>query len=240
MLQEDVPFLLGHLPKRRQAVLEIAAGTGRAAIPIAQAGHRVVGVDYDAHMLAIARRKRDSVGLGDRQLSLVHADALTLDLPRRFDWVVILFNTFLAFTTLAEQDALLQRIREHMKPKGRFWIDIFQPNLELLAQDESSNLDPCAFHVPGLGRTVYRVTDVRRDVAQQVQQITFRYEWFDDQGQDRHDTVDFPIAFVFPRELRLLLERNGLKLDRLYGNYDGSPLGPDSPRMIAVGRRAEA
>src|ERR1700733_7610122 len=63
MLQEDVPFLLRHLPKRRQKILEIAVRTGRAGIPLAQAGHRVVGVDYAPEMLKIAERRRDSVGI---------------------------------------------------------------------------------------------------------------------------------------------------------------------------------
>src|SRR5436305_9119553 len=80
MLEQDVPFFLGQLPKRRQEVLELAVGTGRAAIPIAQAGHRVVGVDYAPDMLAIAWRKRDAVGLGEGQLSLVERDVLKLDL----------------------------------------------------------------------------------------------------------------------------------------------------------------
>src|SRR5688500_18751843 len=103
-LQHDVPFFLRQLPKAAQDVLELAAGTGRAAIPIAQAGHRVVGVDYAEEMLDIARRKRDAVGLKDRQLRLVEGDVLELDLRERFDWVCILFNTFLAFPTLDEQD----------------------------------------------------------------------------------------------------------------------------------------
>src|SRR5438309_453972 len=78
-LGRDVPFFLRQLPRRRRLdVLELAAGTGRAAIPIAQAGHRVVGVDYAKDMLDIAKRKRDAVGLRDRELTLVHADILKL------------------------------------------------------------------------------------------------------------------------------------------------------------------
>src|SRR5688572_17025686 len=95
MLRQDVPFLLRHLPKKPQSILELATGTARAAIPLAQAGHRVVGVDYAKDMLAIARRKRDSVGLTDRELRLVHGDVSRLDLRQKFDWIVILFNTFL-------------------------------------------------------------------------------------------------------------------------------------------------
>jgi SAM-dependent methyltransferase len=101
MLRKDVPFFLRHIGKRRQSVLELATGTARAAIPIAQAGHQVVGVDYAADMLAIARRKRDAVGLSDRELRLVQADVLKLKLERKFDWICIFFNTLLGFTTLA-------------------------------------------------------------------------------------------------------------------------------------------
>jgi ubiquinone/menaquinone biosynthesis C-methylase UbiE len=97
MLEQDVPFFLGQLPKARpQSILELAAGTARAAIPMAQAGHRVVGVDYADDMLAIARRKLDAVGLSERELSIVPGDILTLNLRRRFDWVCIFFNTFSA------------------------------------------------------------------------------------------------------------------------------------------------
>src|SRR5688500_7388801 len=115
MLHEDVPFFLGQLSRRqRQAVLELAVGTGRAAIPIAQAGHRVVGVDYAADMLAIARRKRDATGLRERDLSLVQGDILKLDLKRRFDCVCVFFNTFLGFATLDEQDRALVTILRHL------------------------------------------------------------------------------------------------------------------------------
>src|SRR5688572_26440148 len=131
MLKEDVPFFLGHLPKKRQDVLELAVGTARAAIPLAQAGHRVVGVDNNRPMLAIARRKRDSVGLGDQELRLVHGDVLKLNLRRRFDWICLFFNTLLAFTTIEQLDGVLRGVRTHLKPRGRggaggrFWVDIF-------------------------------------------------------------------------------------------------------------------
>ena len=62
MLQHDVPFFLGQLPRKRQDILELAVGTARAAIPMAQAGHRVVGVDYVQDMLDIARRSAIRLG----------------------------------------------------------------------------------------------------------------------------------------------------------------------------------
>jgi SAM-dependent methyltransferase len=235
MLQSDVPFLLEHL-KPGQSILELAVGSARAAIPLAQAGHRVLGIDNDPAMLRLATQKRNSVGLKENQLRLIKQDILNLDLKQKFDWVILLFNTFLIFTTLEQQDLALQRIRRHLKPTGRFWLDIFQPNLALIAQDESTNLQPKTFYVPSLDRTVFRSTDVRRDPASQIQRVTFNYLWFDGNGRQFHQKRTFNLTFLFPRELRILLERNGLQIEKLYGNYDGSKLNANSPRMIACCR----
>jgi SAM-dependent methyltransferase len=235
MLQNDVAFFLDHLPKKRQNILEFAVGTGRAAIPIAQAGHRVLGIDIDKKMLELAARKRDAVGIKPRDLKLVPGNALTFNTKEKFDWVCIFFNTFLAFTTLQQQDQFLQNARRHLKPRGRgnLWIDIFNPDLARLAKPKQRKVEPHFFYVPSLNRTVFSWTDIDRDLAKQIQRITFHYQWFDDHGVEHHEKNRFDLTFIFPRELKLLLDRNGLKLRQLYGNYDGSDLSSDSPRMIA-------
>src|SRR3954471_22467332 len=68
VLKQDVPFFMGQLPAKKQSILELACGTGRAAIPIALAGHRVVGVDYAPEMIEIAETKRNAAGLTDSKL----------------------------------------------------------------------------------------------------------------------------------------------------------------------------
>jgi SAM-dependent methyltransferase len=233
MLQQDVPFFLGQLPRRRQSILELCVGTGRAAIPLAQAGHRVVGVDYAQDLLKIARRKRDAVGLGDEELRLLYGDVLKLNLKQRFDWICIFFNTMLAFPRLTEQDRLLQVARRHLKPRGRFWIDIFHPDLLLLSSPQTRGFDPHLFYVPALDRTVFQTTEIKRDCSRQIQDVTFHYRWFDSSGREHRENNRFQMTWLFPRELQLLLERNGLRVERLFGNYDGSALSVHSPRMIA-------
>lgn len=238
MLQRDVPFFLGHLPRRRLRVLDVACGTARASIPIAQAGHRVVGIDYAQDMLDIAIRKRDFVGLKLRQLDLKKQDARNIDLDgAAFDWGTIFFNTFLGFVTLKEQDAVLRSIHRHLRPRGKLWLDIFQPNLDILSRPETKNHDSSVFWVPSLQRTVQRTVDIMRDPSKQLQRIVFHYRWFDQQGDEQHETVEFDLTFIFPRELQLLLERNGFVLEQIYGDYDGSKLNADSPRMITIARK---
>jgi SAM-dependent methyltransferase len=238
MLENDVPFFLGQLPKRKQSILELAAGTGRAAIPIAQAGHRVVATDYAPEMLAIARRKRDAVGLTERQLQIRPGDALRMDLRERFEWVCIFFNTFLAFTTLEQQDRVLQTCRKHLKPAGRLWLDVFQPDLALLSRPRTIGLDPLIFQVHELGRTVMKTTEVRPSPSDQTQRVIFHYTWVDEAGRERRERTEFTLTWLFPRELRLLLERNGFELEHVWGNYDGSPVDDNSPRLVARARLA--
>lgn len=236
MLQEDVPFFLGQLQRRKQDILEIASGTGRAAIPIAQAGHRVLGIDFDPHMVEIAQRKAAFVGLPPKQLEFRQGDALKLSLGRKFDWACIFFNTFLAFETLEKQDACLQSAKKHLKPNGRLFIDILQPNVVLMGQEKSRDLDPHVFFAPTLGQTVLKTIDVDRDPATQIEHITFRYRWHNANGRAKQRTMKFDMTFIFPRELKMLLERNGFELEYLWGNYDGSPVEADSPRLIARAR----
>lgn len=238
ILRNDVPFFLGQMRKGRQDVLEIAVGTGRAAIPIAQAGHRVVGIDYVDDMLEIARRKRDSVGLTERELELVRQDATRLDLGRRFDWICIFFNTVLAFPHQDDLDRLLAGVRRHLKPEGRFFVDLFNPDHSMLARRAEKGLERDVFFVPEYGRTVFRQTDIVRDMANQVMHVTFRYRWFDEFGRERREKFAFDMGVIFPRELRLLVERHGMCVEHLWGNYDGSEFGETSPRMIARCRLA--
>jgi SAM-dependent methyltransferase len=188
-------------------------------------------------MLELARHKRDSVGLTDRQLRLVHCDALKLKLNDRFDWVCILFNTFLAFPSVHSQRKLLRVVHAHLKPGGRFWLDIFNPDLSILSSPSSHGHEPHTFYVPELDRTVFSTTDIDRDAAMQTQRVTFNYSWFDKFGRTHKDTLRFEMTWVYPRELVLLLEANGFAIERLYGNHDGGAIKDGCPRMIACCRK---
>src|SRR6476619_3513226 len=110
VLKQDVPFFMGQLPAKKQSILELACGTGRAAIPLALAGHRVVGIDYAPEMIDIAGMKRNAAGLSEKKLRLEVGDMLDLNLRERFDWVCVFFNTFCNFTTLELQDRVLENV----------------------------------------------------------------------------------------------------------------------------------
>ena len=238
MLHRDVPFFLRQLNRKRHDILEIACGTGRATIPMAQAGHRVVGFDYHAEMIEIAKRKRDGVGMTDRELKLRVADATKFNFAERFDRACVFFNTLLAFTTTESQDAVLTNIRRHLRPQGRLWIDVFNPDIVRLARESEDGIDPATFFVHSLGRSVHQTVDAKRSTFDQIMSMTFHYRWHDAEGEEKHERVAFDMTWIMPREMRLLLERNGFEIEQTFGDYDGSAVSDRSPRLIVQARLA--
>ena len=234
LVHRDIPFFLSRFGKAHRSILEIGVGTGRAAVAFARVGHRVVGIDYDRDILSVARRKRKAAGLNSRQLELVFSNATNLNLGRRFDFACILFNTFLMFLTVEAQDACLRGVRRHLRPSGRLFLDILNPNFRMLADPKTSNIGPVHFNAYPIGK-VARVTDVRRDSLTQMQNFAVKYTWTE-RGVRRAITNRFTLTWFTPRELRLLVERNGLVIEKLSGDYDGRDLCANSPRIIACCR----
>ena len=92
----DTRFILGHLPPPGSAVIDLACGTGRISLPVAEAGYEVTGVDLHEGMLERAREKAAEQGLSVRFLK---QDCRALDLPVTAPLIVMAGNSFQHFLT---------------------------------------------------------------------------------------------------------------------------------------------
>jgi SAM-dependent methyltransferase len=243
ILKQDVGFFLAQAGDEALDVLEIGCGTGRAAVPIACQGHRVVGFDVDEAMLDIAAERGREAQLDERRLRLLAADATDPQWPKRlgsgrFDVCCCFFNTFLAFGSPESQEICLSAARSVLKPGGRLWLDVFNPNLELIAGSigGADELEPTLFALPD-GRSVMRLTKLKASTVRQVTQVTFDYEWFE-RGRRRRRSRRFEMAWIMPRELERLLRICSFRIEQVWGDYDGSALKDGSPRQIVSAVRA--
>jgi SAM-dependent methyltransferase len=117
----DVPYYLRRLADVAGPVLEGAAGTGRLLIPLCRAGVRVEGLDSSPPMLARCRRNCAEAGVE----AALHLGALqTMDLPHRYQAVVVTFGSFMLLSGQGEAAAALERIRHHLVPGGWLFIDV--------------------------------------------------------------------------------------------------------------------
>jgi SAM-dependent methyltransferase len=139
---DDVDLYLALAARGGLRVLELGCGTGRLAIPIAQAGKEVLGVDHDPHMLARARTAwaRTSGPLGGT-LELVEADLLTFQVDRQFDLVILGLNMLPALAGRQAQATALSNAAHAMKSGGRLVVDVALPSpAELASWDGTLSL----------------------------------------------------------------------------------------------------
>ena len=222
------------------ATLELACGTGRVLLPLARAGHEMVGLDLSAQMLARCRAALAAEPAEVRgRVRLVQADMTSFALERRFTLITSPFRGFQHVTSVERQLACLARCYAHLEPGGRLVLDLFNPDPALLYEHGGSDGEETAETVPWTGGRTIRwwghVVEYRR--AHQVNQCEMTYEIAEHDGATRRVVERFPMRYLFRHELEHLLARSGFVKEALYGDYDRSPYGDDSPEMIAVARR---
>jgi SAM-dependent methyltransferase len=223
-------------------ILELGCGSGRLLLPLAEAGYRVVGVDESVEMLRIAEQKlRASQHIPAERWSLAHADVRTLclDAQGSFNLVLIALNTFLHNLSREDQLATLRAARRHLRNDGLLVIDL-PPNDELAYQPDDG-----AFQLEATLIDPQANSEIHKYVASQVfwatqeQELTYRIEERRASGELLSEQlVTFRLRHVFRHEMELLLLMSGFAEPTWYGDYQMSPYGEGSPRMIALARAA--
>lgn len=228
----DIPFYLGQAEGVEGLILELTAGTGRVSIPLAQAGHRVVGLDRSRGMLERLREKLRALPPALRgNVRLVRGDMRKFSFKERFELILIPYNAFLHLLTQEEQLRVLENLRDHLAPRGKGIIDLFSFDPVKAAINYTYDLSA---ENPITQETIHRYSLIERDMSRQRARITHLYDLVGPDGTVRRRSVRHEIRYVFRYEMELLLEKAGLRLGAIYGDYDACLYEKDSPQMIFV------
>ena len=236
-LTEDPGDLDLYLALARRAggpILELAAGSGRLAVPLAAAGHDITGVDIDPAMLARART-RAAASTASR-LELVEADILGLSLPSKgsFAMAFVALNSLLLLGTRDRQRAALRVMADHLAPGGIAVVDVWLPDAEDLGRFDGRVMLEYPRRDPESGRLITKVASAQHDAATQTVVLTAIYE----EGEPGQPAVRWvrtdTLRLVAADELRAFAEDAGLDVETLAGGYDLEPLGQGSGRAVLV------
>ncbi|TMC78129.1 MAG: class I SAM-dependent methyltransferase [Chloroflexi bacterium] len=214
-------------------ILELGCGTGRIAVPIAQDGHHVVGLDRSAAMLERAERRARRASLDVRW---VEGDMRAFSFNEAFALIFVAANSFLM---LGPDDrwACLARVREHLAPRGRVAIDVFQPDPEVVVGLDGGVVDEWERVDPEGGRVVRKFSSSRANVDGVTQRI-----WYDetaDDGAVRRISGTTTLHYLYRREVDLLFAEAGFTIETLHGDYDGNPADARSRKLLVVAKRRE-
>ncbi|MCY3506586.1 MAG: class I SAM-dependent methyltransferase [Chloroflexi bacterium] len=232
---DDLDFWLPLGAEHGSPVLEVGAGTGRIALPLARAGHAVTALDPSPAMLAIARQRAGAEGLA---VSFVEGRLPGAVLPpAAFATIILPNDVFLACASGDEQAAALRAAATALAPGGRLALDVAGPGHWL---DPDGNGEPILAWSGAVGGERLEVWHVRHDdLATQTRRLRIRYEVTAADGQVRYVQSEHVLRYVTLPELTSMLDAAGLRVLDTWGDYLLGALTNASERLIVTAELVE-
>ena len=195
--------------------LELGIGTGRVAVPLAQRGVPVSGIDMSKAMVTRLHAKPDGT-----DIPVTIGDFATARVDGTFSVAYLVFNTISNLTTQAAQVACFRNVAAHLAPGGCFVIEVGVPGLRRLPPGETLR----AFH---LSETRWGIDEY--DVATQGL-TSHHFEIVD----GRLERLSIPFRYAWPAELDLMAELAGMGLRERWAGWKREPFTSESRMHVSV------
>ena len=195
--------------------LELGIGTGRIALPLAQRGVPVHGIELSEAMVARLRAKP-----GGDDIHVTIGDFATTTVGGTFSLAYLVFNTIFNLTTQEAQVACFRNVAAHLVPGGCFVIEAGVPDVQRL--------------VPGENIRAFRVSENRwgfdeYDIA--TQRLTSHHLEVVD---GRLERVSVPFRYAWPAELDLMAQLAGMRLRERWSGWKREPFTSDSRQHVSI------
>ena len=230
----DIHFLTGLIKEYGGPVLECACGTGRVMIPVAENGLAVHGIDTSRDMLRVLEKKLPDLHEDVRKrISYEMKDMRDFKLDSKFRTCFIAFNSLYHLQNDREISDFFRCVNSNLEKGGVLIIDVFdfdpetpQGKFALQAKVKGSK-----------GKTIskYHKTVFGRN---QINNCTFRIV-VEGKVEKKEIQRHFRLHYLFHDQMWKLLEKEGFKILRVYGNYDSEPYheGKQNEKMVFVARK---
>jgi len=210
-MTEDVDFYVALAREADGPVVELAVGTGRVAIPIAErTGKRVIGIDLSPAMLAVARERAAMAGI---DLDLRELDMRDFSLDEPVSLVICPYRALLHLPTWHDRRRVFERVAAALRPAGRFAWNAFVFDFGIAARiDRKWQEEPVRHYIEQVP------ADNRVDIT--VENGPCISLWWVSRG-----------------EWEGLLDVSGLETEALYGWFDRRPFEEESREFVWVARK---
>lgn len=231
LLKKDIPFYVEFAAKCGGSILELACGTGRITIPLAEAGYEIWAIELSDTMIEQFRLKM--VKLSQTTAASIHlfqGDMSNFELGRKFSLVIVPYRSFQILQDETLEKACLERVYHHLEDGGYFIIDLgnFAKIEESEWESDKETLD-WATEDPKTGNVVCR-THIKRGIDKKNQIVHIKKTYYvtkEDTSIERI-TKEASAKYFHEDQIKTLLKSNGFKIVGEMGFYDGRPINDGS------------
>lgn len=227
----DVPFFKKLAKQYGSPILELACGTGRICLMLAEEGHEIVGVDLSPEMLAIAREKLQRLPEAvQSRVSFHRGDITDITLDKKFAMIIIP-SAFKYLLTTDDQLSCLECARAHLQDNGVFILDLYPGQ----AFEEDGTYITAPVEIDGA--MVTKTYKYSIDLNTQLRHREIMVELTHPNGEVERIETESTTALITAQEGDRLLNLAGFQIVEEYGGWDFSQYKPDSWRRILVLRK---
>jgi SAM-dependent methyltransferase len=233
----DISFFVNETKKSSGEVLELMSGTGRVSIPLLEAGVKLTCVDISGDLNAVLENKLKQKWF---KADVYKMDVCELDIPKKFDMIIIPFHSFAHIASLDDQQKALDRIQQHLLPGGTFICTLGNPTLRQKSVDGQLRLFRKYPLEDGQGCLLLWIKeDFNPDDRRVVEAMQF-FEEYDAKGVLRSKRLlELHFRLSYKDEFEELAKAAGFQVKALYGDYSYAEFSEDtSPFMIWLFERA--
>lgn len=224
----DEPFFKEMAKRYGSPILELASGTGRVSLMLAEAGYEVVGVDLSPEMLEIAREKLQKLSATvQSRVTLHRSDISEFNLDQMFSMIIIP-SAFKFLLTTDDQLACLRCVRDHLQDDGVFILDLYPGDFF----DETGEYTTHPAEIDGA--MVTKSYKHSNDLDTHLQFTEVVVEIAHPTGDVERIETESTTALITTQKANRLLKLAGFQVVEEYGGWDFSQYKPDSWRRILV------
>jgi len=231
--RRDVPFWRRLAAPTDGTVLELGCGTGRVTLPLARAGATMVGIDRSQRMLARARLRIRRGKLRERA-QLVRGDIRSLPFPdRTFPLVLAPYGILQSLLKESDLARTLEAVHRVLKPGGTLGLELVA---DLPSWAEYRRRVSLRGRLGSRGPHVELIESVRQDRARRL--TLFDQEFVQRAGSTpKRKTFTLAFRTLSVPQMSRRLEKAGLEVSALLGDYQGGPWDPRAEVWILLARK---
>jgi SAM-dependent methyltransferase len=226
---EDLPLWLDLARRQGDPILELGCGSGRVLLPLAQAGHRVYGLDNDPGMLVVLREQLTPALCP--AVTVWIGDLCAFHLGMAFSLITLPCNTHSTLTAVQRQ-AALACVRRHLRPGGVFALSLPNPaRLRRMPRRGEPEVEE-SFPHPLDGEPVQVSSAWERD--DQYFTMRWHYDHLLPDGRVERLTAEVRHTLAPVKAYLQEIEAAGLQVSQVLGEFDGRAYAPSSDNLIII------